>query len=253
MLNPFQIRRPANNWVVPVSLLMLIVGFLFSTAYSVTARSNQIQESLRGQFSATELPQLITDQELGRKLGEQKNEILKLRGDIAALQSKLADGSSASKEINKTLKENNLFAGLTEVEGPGITVTLSDSKKSDLPSSEMGTIHDNDIIKVVNELYAAGAEAIAIDNRRLSASSSVRCVGPTVLVDGERIASPITIKAIGNPKDLYGGVNIPRGVLDELRLVDPNMVKVELVDKHHLPAFSGGTIRKFAKEPPPKS
>jgi len=253
MLNPFHIRKPPNNWVVPVSLLMLVVGFMFSTAWSVTDRSARIQEQLGRLFAPGELPAVVTDQELGRKLAEQKSEITKLRSDLSALQNKLAQGSSASIEINKTLKETNLFAGLTEVEGPGITITLSDSKKQDqLPSSEAGTIHDNDIIKVVNELYAAGAEAIAVDNRRLAATSSIRCVGPTVLVDGERIASPITIKAIGNKKDLFGGVNIPRGVLDEIRLVDPNMVKVELVDNHHLPAWSGATTRKYAKEPAPK-
>ncbi len=252
MINPFHLRKQPNNWVVPVSLLMLVVGFLFSTAWIVTDRSANLQRDLGRMFSPGELPPLLTDQELGKKLAEQKSEIVKLRADLATLQSKVSEGSSASKEINKNLKETSLFAGLTEVEGPGITITLSDSKKADLPSSEAGTIHDTDIIKVANELYAAGAEAIAVDNRRLATGSSVRCVGPTVLVDGERIASPITIKAIGNPKDLYGGVNIPRGVLDEIRLVDPNMVKVDVVDMQHLPAWSGPITRKYAKEPPTK-
>ena len=66
----------------------------------------------------------------------------------------------------------------------------------------MYIIHDDDLLRVINELRAAGAEAIAINGERIVAMSEIRCAGPTLSVNNNRSAPPYEIKAIGNPNNL---------------------------------------------------
>lgn len=83
-------------------------------------------------------------------------------------------------------------AGLCAVEGPGIMVTLNDSKqKVKLGDNQnLYIVHDEDLLRVINELRAAGAEAIAINDQRLVSRSEIRCVGPTVTVNGKMFGPP---------------------------------------------------------------
>ena len=81
---------------------------------------------------------------------------------------------------------------------------MSDAAPLSLPPVELSEniIHDQDVLRVVNELWASGAEAISINNIRLGPNSSVRCVGPVVNVNGAKVASPIKIRAIGDQDTL---------------------------------------------------
>ncbi len=142
------------------------------------------------------------------------------------------------------------MASLTPVKGPGVIITLTDSQKNgdEILIADNGIIHYLDVLKVVNELYNAGAEAVDINSQRLGPGSDVRCVGSVILVDTVKIAPPVAIRAIGDPKTLMGAMNLPGGVFEELRSVDPAMVKIEPAKELLLPAYDGATSRKYAKE-----
>ena len=126
----------------------------------------------------------------------------------------------------------------------------SDEPKPEVLAQQLNSIiHDDDVLKVVNELWASGAEAISVNNHRVSIGTSFRCVGPTILVDGARIASPVVIRAIGDPDTLQGGLDIPGGILAQLREQDPAMVQIEKVKKHVLPAYTGSTQHTLLSVP----
>jgi len=247
-LNPFALRKSSNSWVIPVSLLTLIVGFLTSLAWITqadrTERLSRLSPDIRTRLTAGEL-------DLSAEYQSVREEVAKLRADKGRLENLLAQGQNASKEINLSLQEAKMFAGLTEVEGPGILVTLNDSQRpaEDAFDPAGQIIHDTDVVKVVNELWAAGAEAISVNNKRVGPATSFRCVGPTILVDGVKIASPVQIRAIGDSETLYGGMLLPGGILDEIKQYDPKMVHVEPVKKMRMPAFAGSTSPKFMKTP----
>lgn len=104
---------------------------------------------------------------------------------------------------------------------------------------------------MVNELWAASAEAVSVNNHRVVGSSSFRCVGPVIHVDNVPISTPVRIRAIGDPEVLYGAMNLRLGVLDEIRNSgDPTMVQMEAVEKQRIPAYAGPTARKFAMPRP---
>jgi len=178
-----------------------------------------------------------------------REEIQKLRADKTALEKAAANKTDVSRNLNQDLQETKLFAGLSEVTGPGVVVTLTDSKKDRLigvdPQSYL--IHDRDIRDVVNELRAAGAEAIVVNGQRITVSSSIRCAGPIILINQEEMANPFTIQAIGDPDKLVSALNIKNGVLDQIRTFGPDMAHSEKKAQLRLPAFAGSTKIKFAK------
>ena len=96
------------------------------------------------------------------------------------------------------IKKGNKMIGLSEVTGPGVIVTLSDSKQETNsvlnPSSLL--VHDADVLSVINELKNAGAEAISINEQRLVPTSSISCGGNIIDINGEKVGAPFEIKAI---------------------------------------------------------
>lgn len=227
---------------------MAAVGFMGSTAWINTIQFEHNRDRMRDKGIPVEI---ATDAvKLAERVQSLESEVTKLRTENTKLQASVGSQSSWSKEINKSLQDVKRISAMTEVIGPGVQVTLRDSDKlNQAPDASASIVHDIDVLKVVNEMWSAGAEAIAIDDRRVGPGTTIRCVGPTVLVDQEKIATPIRIQAIGNQKNLMGGLQIPGGIIQELRNTDPSMVKIEAVNQMKLPAWSGPTSWKYGKVP----
>ena len=108
------------------------------------------------------------------------------------------------------------FAGLTEVSGPGITVTMTDSSSKGSGDMNAYLVHAEDLLSVVNELYGAGAEAVSINGQRMVGKSAITCAGSIVMVNGVRVAAPFEIKAVGEADVLDVALHFPGGVVDNL-------------------------------------
>ncbi|HHY23292.1 MAG TPA: DUF881 domain-containing protein [Clostridiaceae bacterium] len=106
------------------------------------------------------------------------------------------------EELNKL----KFISGLTDVEGPGIILTLDDApaRKTDKPSKLI--IHDGDIKKILNELKIAGAQAISINGERIVSTSEQVCAGPTIRINKERYSVPYIINVIGPPEQLFNAI-----------------------------------------------
>lgn len=231
-----------------MSFLALLIGFMTSTAW-ITDRT------LTGRLDS--LPEDVRERIVSNKLGAQgelinlHEQIDDLREQNTKLENLVAEGGRGTKELNASLQTTKLLAALTEVVGPGISIELTDSKKSVDSFIDLGggVIHDTDVLKVVNELWNAGAEAIAVNGRRVGPRTNFRCVGSTILIDGVRTAPPIRIEVIGDSQTLLGAMNMPGGPLEEIRATDPGMVAISVVEQHKLGAFSGAMGTKYAKLP----
>ena len=133
------------------------------------------------------------------------------------LQSVQNDETSIYKE--EEIKLDNILLGVTDVKGDGLIITLKDnnsisqSNLDPLDNIEYYLVHAGDLVTVVNDLRNAGAEAISINGQRITNTTAIFCAGNVVKVNGEKISSPIEIKAIGSPELLYGSMTIPGGYL----------------------------------------
>lgn len=245
MSNPFAKHVNTRSWEWPVSLVSLLLGVMISLAWinqkTQASRSAQLPADVRRRFIEGRIDL--------NELTKLSDEVSRLREENTKLQNAMAGNSKQSKVLNESLQETKMFSGLTDVEGPGLTITLRDSEKEDIGAPEDRIIHDGDVLRTVNELWASGAEAIEVNGHRVVGNTSFRCVGPVIHVEGVPIASPVMIRVIGDTKTLEGAMKLPGGVLDELRTQDPDMVQIDRVTKHRFKAYSGNTARKYLKVP----
>lgn len=130
-----------------------------------------------------------------------------------------------NKALEKTLKEGSFgaemeellaFAGLTEVTGEGVTVTMNDSSTHSGSDMNAYLVHAEDLLSVVNELNGAGAKAVSINGQRMVGQSAITCAGSIVMVNGVRVAAPFEIKAVGDPEVMDSALHFPGGVIDNL-------------------------------------
>jgi uncharacterized protein YlxW (UPF0749 family) len=128
-----------------------------------------------------------------------------LRSELESLRTQIRDletgGSAAVTGLQDQIDSLSVAAGTAAVEGPGLTVTLDDSSAARSPTGDPNDliVHEADIQTVVNGLWAAGAEVVAINGERLTATSAVRCAGNTLLLHGTLHSPPYAITAIGEP------------------------------------------------------
>jgi uncharacterized protein YlxW (UPF0749 family) len=128
----------------------------------------------------------------------------RLNADVGRLHAQALPGTSIGAELSQT----ELLAAATPVTGPGLRVQLADppAKSATPDSGRRGTtpigssqiLTDRDVRSVVNELWYDGAEAISINDVRMSPTSAIRFAGQAVLVDFAPVTSPYTIRAIGD-------------------------------------------------------
>ncbi|SFL62979.1 Uncharacterized conserved protein YlxW, UPF0749 family [Geodermatophilus ruber] len=189
-------QRGRSAWAALVPVVALAAGLLFATS-SQTAQGGDLRAG-----ETTELSVLIAQRE--QVLAQQQQQLAALRaraqqltdqaatrnGDVAAAQ---ADGDSGL-----------LSAGLVALRGPGVEITLDDAPRRPDRALPAGArpddvvIHQSDVQAVVNAVWAAGADGVAIMDQRLIATSAVRCVGNVLLLQGRTYSPPFVVTAIGD-------------------------------------------------------
>ena len=169
-------------------------------------------------------------------LSLEKND--EVRAKIEEYKNASAKSSSTVALIKKELDDAGIIAGLVDVKGEGLKITLDDTRAINQIAIDAGgydpnvfVIHDTDLLMVINELFAAGAEAISINGQRIVTRTEIRCVGPVVSINGARYSAPFEILAIGDADILEGSMKLRGGIIDSLKQasIDVTMEKMEEV------------------------
>lgn len=225
-----------KEWQLSLGFVCVILGFLSAVQF-------KSQQSSPFSLPGSRVEELTTVlKEAEKERDSLKKEVKVLRNNLSEYEQAASEGESLTAAMNAELMKMRLIAGLTKVKGEGLIIYLEDSKLKANPAEdiELFLIHEEDLLKVVNELFAAGAEVVSINGQRMIANTEIRCAGPTILVNGTRIASPYEISAIGSAKGLESSLNMRGGIVEMLRAVG---IKVNLVksSKVVIPAFSGAS------------
>ncbi|HJB70245.1 MAG TPA: DUF881 domain-containing protein [Candidatus Flavonifractor avistercoris] len=236
-----------NRGELAVMAVCVVVGFLLA------AQLRGVQ--LAGAADATNASRLETLQSLYNDVVEERDglteQVGQLQSELELYRQQAASGDEGSEALKTELEQMEITAGLTDVEGPGVTVVLEDSTQANVTGDEADyLIHDNDILSVINELRSAGAEAISLNGERILATSEVRCTGAVVTVNGRRYAAPYVIFAIGDPDTLYSALTMRNGVVDILSQWGIT-VRVTASDQLLIPAYSGTVDYQYAKPAAP--
>lgn len=209
-------------WPPRVSRAQLIVALLlfglgFGLAVQVASNSDS-DNALRG----------ARQEDLVRILDELDNRTQRLEDEKTGLEQQrqeLENSSDQAQEARRQTAEKErqlgILAGTVAAQGPGITMTVDDSK---------GTVKADMLLDAIQELRAAGAEAIQINGVRIVAGTYFTDSGNSVSVDGNKINAPYRFKVIGKPQDLEPALNIPGGVVQTLEK-EQATVTIERSDK----------------------
>ncbi len=141
-------------------------------------------------------------------------------------------------DIQEELEKNEILLGITDIYGEGIILTINDG--SDIT-------HQEDIVVLFDEIKNAGAEAISINEKRITNSTYIYCDGNVILVDGQKLQAPFTIKAIGNKNDLKIALLRNKGYVEVLQRAGLE-VNIEEKEQIQIPRYRGKIFEKYEKE-----
>jgi len=199
--------RRVSPWRILVPVVCLLAGIGFAASHRV-ARGTELRSP-----ATANLRDLVRAAEAKVKNADRT---------LAALQAQV---SAATREAGKVdfavavaqARVNPMLwpGGLTAVRGPGIVVVLNDAAPKSGGTAvdpNQAIVHQSDLQAVVNALWAGGAEAMTIAGQRVIATSAVRCVGNTLLLNGEVYSPPYRVAAIGPYQSMRGALDQSPGV-----------------------------------------
>ncbi len=192
-----------------VTAILLLTGFLAATQLRTESRIRQILGIASTQLD--EFGYRLQRAEAARRSLEQEVETLRER--VTAMRRRSVEGRAGVRALNAEVDRLRAVAGFTALQGPGVVIEIRDSARPLQAGEDPNDVlvHYSDLQAVVNELWAAGAEAVAVNGQRFAAGSSIQCVGTTLLVNRRRITSPFRIEGIGDPAVLDAYLHRPDG------------------------------------------
>lgn len=221
-------------------LAYIAIGIaLFFLSVMLVAQMKTIsntEEVLQGKREAQLSDELVNVQ---RKYNELKEKYEENEKVVEEYQNNSSTNNSLIASMKSQIDYLSLLSGTTNVKGEGVVITLNDGETKSNTSTRTDTlVHDSDVLTVVNELKAAGAEAISVNGQRIIATSAIRCVGPVIQVNYQKVAAPFEIKAIGNAQYLESAMNIKNGVVDMLKGLGVE-VSVTREKEVYIPKYEG--------------
>lgn len=236
--------RSIPTWQVTLGVALLGLGFLIAAQLAA--------EAPRVRYTTQERSPLIeTATGLQAQQEELKTRILQLRSQIGALEQEGQGSAAAVGALNDQILDARIAAGLIPLTGTGIVLQLEDSL---MPVNDDASAGDYlvtalDLRTAVEELWLAGAEAIAINGERVTPTTAVIDIGSSVLVNSAYLAPPFRITALG-PDDLYTRLSASPGFVDLVRArADAYGIRISFAEPEavDLPAFAGTISLRYAR------
>ncbi|MEU9116937.1 DUF881 domain-containing protein [Streptomyces sp. NPDC048483] len=200
-------RLAASLWPPRLTRAQLIVAvllFILGLGLAIQVRSTSDSSALRG-ARQEDLVRILD--ELDNRSQRLTDEQRRLEGQKTELENSSDQAEEARKQTVEKEQQLGVLAGTVAVQGPGINLTIDDPTHS---------VEADKLLDTIQELRAAGAEAIQVNDVRVVANTYLSDVSGGVEIDGKRVTQPYRFKVIGKPEDLEPALNIPGGVVQTL-------------------------------------
>ncbi|MEA2608024.1 MAG: hypothetical protein QOJ75_267 [Chloroflexota bacterium] len=236
--------RSRPSWQFTLGLALLALGFLIAAQLAA--------ETPRVRYTTQErTPLLETTGELQTQQDDLKARILQLRDQIQGVEGQGAGSADVVRQLNADLQQARVAAGLIPLTGSGIVLQLEDSQEPVPPGGSQADylVGSRDIRTVVEELWMAGAEAIAINGERVTPTTAIIDIGASLLVNSAYQAPPYQVTALGAP-DLYQRLSASPGFIDFVRAraqgfgIRLSFAEPAAVD---MPAFVGTVTLRYSR------
>ncbi|MGI8761897.1 MAG: DUF881 domain-containing protein [Jatrophihabitantaceae bacterium] len=236
--------RRSRAWRALVPVVCLIAGVGFAASARDSAGTD-----LRPPGTAN-LADLVRNAEA--HVQKAARDLAGLQKQVTATTNLAGQGNSAVAAAQRRAEPLLVPGGLTKVHGPGIVVILDDAPAQPADTSvdpNQLVVHQSDLQAVVNALWAGGAEAMTIAGQRVIATSAVRCVGNTLLLNGDVFSPPFRVAAIGPYPTMLSELNASPGVrlFEQAASYYGLGYTVGSVGRLDLPAYSGSIGLAYAR------
>jgi len=226
-------------WALSIGLALAVIGF---------AAAAQWKSSVARQEYTSSAQQVLAGQVVGLEQEQKtlRDELADDERQVQQFQSASAGSQTTQAGLNRQLASARLAAGLTKVTGPGAIIEIADSKRPVPPGENPANyiVLVDDLHDIVTALWAAGAEAIAINGERLVSTSSIYGVGSSILVNTAFLSPTFRVEAIG-PDDLLSRFLVSPAYLSSRVAHRIDAFGLEFATQQNgsltLPAFVGNT------------
>jgi len=196
-------------WQLPLTIVLLCFGFLAIAQYRThVAYSHSLETQNYSNLTTMALGLMDRRSQL-------QAEVNALHNELDDIEDSLNSGVSLTDTIEARIITLQTAIGMGVVSGPGVSITIT---------SDSSQLIAYDIMDIVNELFVSGAEAVSINNQRITAQTQIADQDSgygnfSIVIDGQTLLSPVVIRAIGNPTTLEAGLIYSGGISDILRIV----------------------------------
>ena len=236
--------RAIPTWQITLGVALLGLGFLIAAQLA--------SEGPRIRYTTQERTPLVdTALDLQAQQEALKQRILDLRSHIRDLEAAGQGSAQLATDLTEELEQARMAAGLVPLTGPGIVLQLEDSTVAVPPdgSERDYLVSGDDVLTVVEELWYAGAEAVAVNGERVTTTTAIVDIGGSILVNSAYLAPPYQVTAIGAP-DLFERLTQSRGFVEFIRDraetfgIRVSFAAPESVD---MPAYAGNVNLRYAR------
>lgn len=220
--------------VTRAQVIVAVLLFVLGLGLAIQVRSTSENSALRGARHEDLVRILDELDDRTKRLEDEKQE---LQGQRTELETSSDQAEEARKQTREKEQQLGVLAGTVAAEGPGIRLTIGDPG---------GAVEADMLLDTVQELRAAGAEAIQVNGVRVVASSYFSDTAGGVEVDKRQVKPPYRFSVIGKPKDLEPALNIPGGVAQTLKK-EQATVDVQRSDKITVDALRSAKRPDYAR------
>ena len=229
-------------------IVLIVPALLFGLLVSVQWRTQLERSELSVRYNA---PLLDAARSLQSEQEVLKKQLADLRAQLDEIQRGAASQSTASRDLQAQIEDLRSAAGLTERTGDGVQIVLDDAHATVTPAANVdkSICHSTDLTDIVNTAWRGGADAVAVNDERIVNSSSVYCVGSTIMVNGTLMSPPFSVAVIGPQNALLAAYDDPTQLSDikQRRDVQGLGFTVRRASAIHVPAYSGALNIRYAQ------
>lgn len=228
---------------IAIGIVCIFLGIILAMQYKV------FQDSLAGGDSLFKKQTDLTNELF--VLREEKDllnqELDEVRATLLAIEESASKDNAIIKNLKEVIREYEILAGMTDVIGEGIVITIDNPPSDQSGLSDVNVVNEyEEIVKLVNDLNAAGAEAISINEQRVISISEIRAAGSSINVNFVPQTTPLVIKAIGKKSAMEGAITFRYGQATILREANL-LVDVKTLDEVIIPRYHGLVNFQYVK------
>jgi uncharacterized protein YlxW (UPF0749 family) len=205
-----------------LAAVALLIGFLLAVQATRDPGLSRLADE-----SPEDLTRILAD--LSEEADELTRQVAALRVRLSRYRSSARTDELAVRDARETLADLQVLSGVVAVEGPGVTITVEDPG---------GQVEWDALLDLIQELRDAGAEAIAVGETRVVASTWFGPSDRGIALAGEGLSPPYEISAIGPAEELASAINLPGGPLTVIDARPEVEIRVRTSDDLLLPAAS---------------